>query len=81
MIAYRLYCLDGAGHIGLADWLRASNDHDAIRQARRAKRGARRCEVWQGNRLVTVLDAHDLRREFAILAGASSAQAGADLGQ
>ena len=58
---YRLYCLDGAGRIALAEWLDASSDADAIEQALALKNGARRCEVWQHNRLVAELDANHLR--------------------
>jgi hypothetical protein len=57
---YRLYCLDSDGKIGLADWIRASNDQDAICQAREKKRSALRCEVWQDKRLVATLEAEDL---------------------
>jgi hypothetical protein len=52
MASYRLYCLDGAGHIGLADWIEAESDAEAIAQARTLKNHALRCEVWQGHRLV-----------------------------
>jgi hypothetical protein len=52
---YRLYCLDGAGHISLAEWIEAANDADAVRQAEWMKAGAIKCEVWQGHRLVAVL--------------------------
>ena len=52
---YRLYCLDGYGHISLAEWLDADNDQDAIRQAQFLKRDARKCEVWNGRRLVAQL--------------------------
>lgn len=30
MASYRLYCLDGAGHIGLAEWLEAEDDAQAL---------------------------------------------------
>jgi hypothetical protein len=57
---YRLYCLDGAGRISLAEWIDAADDEDAIRQAQDMKRGALRCEVWSGKRLVATLDAQAL---------------------
>ena len=60
MSDYRLYCLDGSGNIGFADWIRAADDRDAVAQARLLKRAARKCEVWQGNRLVATLDTSDL---------------------
>ena len=52
---YRLYCLDGSGHISLAEWLDAETDEDAIRQAQFLNQGARKCEVWDGTRLVALL--------------------------
>lgn len=60
MASYRLYCLDGAGRISLADWFDAPSDDEALKQARILKQGAVRCEVWQGNRLVGRLDQCDL---------------------
>jgi hypothetical protein len=60
MPQYQLYCLDRAGRIGLAEWLEASDDDDAVRQARAAKRGALKCEVWQGHRLVAAIDDQEL---------------------
>jgi hypothetical protein len=57
---YRLYCLDARGQISLAEWIDAENDQDAIRQAQVLKQHARKCEVWQGNRLVARLDSQDL---------------------
>jgi hypothetical protein len=50
--SYRLYCLDGAGHIDLAEWLEAKNDAQALARARELKDGALKCELWLGNRLV-----------------------------
>jgi hypothetical protein len=52
---YRLYCLDGAGRLGLAEWMKATDDADALRQAREQKPDALKCEVWQGRRLVAAL--------------------------
>ena len=60
MVAYRLYCLDGAGKITLADDIDASDDAHAVEIARKVHRNARKCEVWQRNRLVATLNAHDL---------------------
>jgi hypothetical protein len=59
MAEYRLYCLDGLGHISLADWIEAEDDVDAVKQARKMKDGALRCEVWHGKRLVARLNHHD----------------------
>jgi hypothetical protein len=52
MTSYRLYCLDGAGRIDLAEWIEAEDDAKALARARDLKNGALRCEVWRGNRLV-----------------------------
>jgi hypothetical protein len=57
---YRLYCLDGAGRITLADWIEADSDEDAIEKARIKRQGARKCEIWERRRLVKTLDAQDL---------------------
>jgi hypothetical protein len=60
MSDYRLYCQDGTGTISLAEWIKAQDDEDAIQQARSHKSAVRKCEVWQGNRLVASLDASEL---------------------
>lgn len=52
---YRLYRLDGVGHISLAEWFDAENDQHAVRQAQFLRQGARNCEVWEGSRLVARL--------------------------
>ena len=57
---YRLYCLDGIVSISLAESIDASDDSDAIRQAQEIKRGALKCEVWLGQRLVATLDGEAL---------------------
>ena len=57
---YRLYCLDRAGNINLVEWIEAPDDADAIRQAHELKRGALKCEVWLGKRLVATLDSSAL---------------------
>lgn len=49
---YRLYCLDGAGRISLADWIEADSDEDAVNRARKINHGFLRCEVWDRDRLV-----------------------------
>ena len=59
---YRLYCLDGTGSLGLAESIEATDDADAIRQAQEIKRGALKCEVWLGQRLVATLDGDALSR-------------------
>ena len=60
MSNYKLYYQDGAGQIDLPDHIDASDDQDAIRQARELKRNALKGEVWQGSRSVASLDAHEL---------------------
>lgn len=57
MADYRLYCLDGDGRIGLADWIQASDDADAFSKARQVRPDAHKCEVWQKDRLVAKLSA------------------------
>jgi hypothetical protein len=57
---YRLYCLDGVGSIGLAEWIEAPDDADAIRQANEHYRGALMCEVWLDKRLVATIDRKEL---------------------
>jgi hypothetical protein len=44
----------------MAEWIDAADDADAVRQAQVLKQNARKCEVWDGNRLVARLDAQDL---------------------
>jgi hypothetical protein len=56
MADYRLYCLDGAGRISLAEWIHATDDQDAIEQAHQLKPHALKCEIWKGERLVATLD-------------------------
>jgi hypothetical protein len=60
MAEYRLYCLDGAGRISLAEWIEADSDEDALAKARSMGHGALKCELWQRNRLVARLTAQDL---------------------
>jgi hypothetical protein len=60
MPEYRVYCLDGAGHISLAEWIEARDDADAIRQAHMTNRGALKCEIWEGHRLVAAINGQQL---------------------
>ena len=48
---YRVYCLDGAGHLHEPEWFDAESIEDAIAQTR-AKRPDAMCEIWHGRRLV-----------------------------
>jgi hypothetical protein len=52
MADYRIYCLDGAGNIGLADWIQADTDEEAVLKARELKPVRRKCEIWHKSRLV-----------------------------
>ena len=56
----RLSWLVGAGRITLADGITAETAEAAVAIARKIEHGARTCEIWQANRLVAKLDAHDL---------------------
>lgn len=56
MAIYRLYCLDGAGSVSLADWFEADGDVAALAAAKAQHPYAMRCEVWCGLRLVGTLD-------------------------
>lgn len=56
MTDYRVYCLDGAGRIGMAEWIKADSDEGAITEARRLRPDAYICEIWERQRLVARLD-------------------------
>lgn len=56
MADYRLYYMDGANRISLADWIEADSDEDAVTAAREMKPEAHRCEIWLKNRLVAKLN-------------------------
>jgi hypothetical protein len=51
---YRYYCLDGVGHLHLAEWFEADNDENATRLIEQMHPDGR-CEIWQGQRLVAKL--------------------------
>jgi hypothetical protein len=55
---YRLYSLDGVGHLNLAEEITADSDEEAISKARELKPDALQC--WEGERLVTSLRRQDL---------------------
>lgn len=59
MSDYRMYCLDGAGHIGSGEWFQANNDDDALAFVR-GKKLSIQCEVWSGSRLVGIVAAHSV---------------------
>jgi hypothetical protein len=56
MADYRLYCLDGAGNIGFADWIEAQDDDQAVTKARELRPDAQRCEIWLKERLIAKLN-------------------------
>ncbi len=56
MAFYRLYWLDGARRIAsAADVISAADDDDAVSQVRGAQR-PHRCELWHGQRLVSLVE-------------------------
>jgi hypothetical protein len=60
MAEYRLYCLDETGRISTAHDMEAPSDEDAIREARAMKIEVK-CELWEHERLVAVLEPHSAR--------------------
>ena len=56
---YRLYCLNGESHIAKGEWFEAKNDEEAIALVR-AKKLPVTCEIWLQNRLVAVVEAHQM---------------------
>ena len=48
---YRLYRLDGAGKIANAEWIEASEDDEALREAK-TRADSASFELWQQHRLV-----------------------------
>ena len=51
MVNFRLYALDGKGHVVTADWFEAKSDAEAIVLARMTL-GNAAFEIWDGGRLV-----------------------------
>jgi len=60
MREYRLYCLNDLGNLDFVYVIIAADDPAAIRKACDLKRHARKCEVWDGRRLVATLQSNDL---------------------
>ena len=58
MSEYRLYCLDVANKITRSEEFVATGDDEAIMIAR-SKKLPMPCEIWQRNRLVGRIPAHD----------------------
>jgi hypothetical protein len=59
MREYNVYCLDHEGKNVEAQRITASNDQEAVRQARSLK-GLRQCEIWWGHYLVAKVTDFDL---------------------
>jgi len=51
---YRYYCLDGVGHLHLAEWFEAEDDEKATALIEQMHPEGK-CEIWQGSRLVAKL--------------------------
>ena len=79
MASYRVYCLDGAGHIGLAEWFEAEDDSAALALTRQMKHGALKWELWLDNRLIGTFSCDDIRPK-AFLSPELHAPTGASLG-
>lgn len=54
---YRLYCVDGKGHFIEVREIGATNDADALAAAHAMKLPVK-CELWDKDRLITVLEPH-----------------------
>lgn len=52
--SYRFYCVDGVGHLHLAEWFEAENDESAKAIIKRMYQDGR-YEIWQEQRLVAKL--------------------------
>ena len=62
MSSYRVYCLDGAGQISLADWIDAESDEDAITKARSTCPDKGRSEVWHRKLLIAKINSQGVER-------------------
>ena len=58
MARYRMYTLDDQGGLGWAEEVTVDSDQKALEAARLRK--FRKCEIWEGRRLVASLDGHRL---------------------
>jgi len=61
MAEYRLYCLNDRGGFSKSHEIEAEDDSDALAKARDMKLPVR-CELWNRNRLVAKLPAHEQPR-------------------
>jgi hypothetical protein len=53
---YRVYCVDGAGQIDLADWIPAATHEEAIMKARELRPDAHKCELWLGDQMIAKIN-------------------------
>ena len=56
MAEYRMYRLDELGAIGLAEEILADDDQQALDKIREMNLNFRKCELWDGHRMVAALD-------------------------
>jgi hypothetical protein len=63
MKIYRLYCMSGLGKIGHVEDLEADSDEEAVRLASEKKLPVS-CEVWDRDRLVAEIPAHQSSGRF-----------------
>jgi hypothetical protein len=60
MATYRVYRVSNSGEMKLVQELSAANDEKAIELAREFHSAARKCEIWEGSRLVAEIGSRDL---------------------
>jgi hypothetical protein len=63
MTEYRVYCLDRDGMAVDVQSIAATNDEEAIKQAKSLE-GLRQCEVWRGKRLIATITEFDTTRQL-----------------
>ena len=63
MTIYRMYSLNEHGHIGYAEEIAAASDGEAIARVRQNWPNALKCEIWEGRRLVAILEAREMVAE------------------
>ena len=59
MTTYRMYSLDARGRIGLSADIDANSVEEAIRFAAEVKPNLTRGEIWQGRRLVAMVNGRE----------------------
>ena len=69
MSDYRLYCLDGDGHIHLAEWVEAGDDDEAVTKARVMTPDANLCEVWRDTRMIAKISPSGLWKRLVAASG------------